>query len=65
METATKAQPKKPKFTNQNPGVKVAAGKNWITGLTHEERRQALLQHEYKWKKKYNEQRATMNLTRG
>lgn len=50
-------------------GVPVEAGKDWVTGLTHEQRCMAMNSHEQFWKQKYNSQRGTValqqNWTRG
>lgn len=53
-DMATKMNP------NFNKGVPVAEGTNWVTGLTHEQRCQKMLEHENKWKRQYNAGRGTV-----
>lgn len=43
-------------------GIPVEEGKNWITGLTHDQRIQAMNNHEQFWKKKYNSHKGTVGL---
>lgn len=57
---------KKLMFPNANKGVPVEKGKNWVTGLTNEQRQEELLKHENKWRTKYNANRAMkQNFMRG
>ena len=56
-----------PAWKKMSKGVPVEKGKNWVTGLTHEQRVNAMYEHEMNWKKKYNANMGTVtqNWTRG
>jgi len=56
-----------PAWKRQSKGVPVEKGKNWVTGLTHEQRCQAMYNHEMGWKAKYNANKGTLmqNWSRG
>jgi hypothetical protein len=47
-------------FPNANKGVEVEPGKNWITGLSHEQRVAHQQAHENKWKRRYNAAQGTV-----
>jgi hypothetical protein len=49
-----------PAWKRVSRGIPVEAGKNWVTGLTHEQRVQAMFSHENYWKQKYNSNRGTV-----
>ena len=53
-------------YQPEQKGVPVEEGKNWVTGLTLEQRKQFFHDHENKWKRRYNANRGTMqNFSRG
>jgi hypothetical protein len=58
-----KKEPKK--FPSLNQGTQVNEGKNWVTGLTHEQRLMELRKHEHKWKQKYNAQGGRQTFSQG
>lgn len=49
-------------FKSESKGVKVEEGRNWVTGLTPEQRQRYFQEHEAKWKRKYNANRGTVNV---
>ncbi len=53
------------KFPGAAKGVEVAPGTNWVTGLTHQQRTEALRAQENKWKAPYNSSRGTLSFDRG
>lgn len=50
-------------FRTKTQGVPVEKGKNWITGLSHDQRKMALRAHENFWKTRYNSNRSTIEST--